>query len=61
VPWRTRDKNLYRYYYLFSYSELEKMVKQAGFEVLKSYPESTYHFPLKSFARNICLLVKRGA
>jgi len=61
VPWRTRGKTLYRYYYLFSYAELEWLVKQAGFEVLKSFPESAYHFPLKFFSRNICLLVKRGS
>jgi len=60
VPWRMRGKTLYRYYYLFSYAELEKLIKQTGFEVLKSSPESAYHFPLKFFSRNICLLVKRG-
>ncbi len=60
VPWRTRGKTLYRYYYLFSYSELERLVKQAGFEVLKSFPESSYRFPMKLFSRNICLLVKKN-
>ena len=60
VPWRQRGKTLQRYYYLFSYSELEKLVKQAGFEVLKSSPESSYHFPIKFFSRNICLLVRKG-
>ena len=60
VPWRTKDKTLYRYYYLFSYPELEGLVKRAGFQVLKSFPESDYHYPFKSFSRNICLLVKRG-
>jgi len=60
VPWRKKDKTLYRYYYLFSYAELERLVKQAGFEVLKSFPESSYHFPFKHFSRNICLLVKKG-
>ena len=60
VPWRKKGKTLYRYYYLFSYAELERLVKQAGFEILKSFPESAYHFPLKFFSRNICLLVKRG-
>ena len=59
VPWRKRDKTLYRYYYLFSYPELERMVKKAGFEVLKSFPESSYRFPLKFFSRNICLLAKK--
>ena len=60
VPWRTEDKTLYRYYHLFSYRELEKLVSTAGFEVLKSFPESAYHFPLKFFSRNICLLVRKG-
>ena len=60
VPWRKKDRTLYRYYYLFSYAELEKLVKQAGFSVLKSFPESAYHFPLKLFSRNICLLVKKS-
>ena len=60
VPWRRRGKTLYRYYYLFSYAELEKLAKTAGFRVLKSFPESSYHFPIKLFSRNICLLVKKG-
>ena len=59
VPWRTRSRILSRYYYLFSYGELERLVKQAGFEILRSFPESAYRFPLKFFSRNICLLVKK--
>ena len=60
VPWRTKDKTLYRYYYLFSYPELERMVKKAGFQLLKSFPENAYRFPLKFFSRNVCLLVKKS-
>ena len=60
VPWRKKGKTLYRYYYLFSYAELERLVRQVGFEVLKSFPESSYHFPLRLFSRNICLLVRRS-
>jgi tRNA (uracil-5-)-methyltransferase TRM9 len=60
VPWRKRGKTLYRYYYLFSYPELERLAKRAGFEVIKSFPESAYRFPVKLFSRNICLLVKKG-
>lgn len=59
VPWRTQGKTLYRYYYLFSYRELEKTVKKAGFKVLKSSPESAYRFPVKFFSRNVCLLIKK--
>jgi tRNA (uracil-5-)-methyltransferase TRM9 len=51
---------LYRRYYLFSYGELGGLVKRAGFEVIKSFPESAYRFPVKFFSRNICLLLKRG-
>lgn len=57
VPWRTRGKTLYRHYYLFSYPELEKLAGEAGFKVLKSFPESGYRCPVKMFSRNICLLV----
>ena len=60
VPWRKRGKTLERYYYLFSYPELERLAKKAGFEVLKSFSESSYHFPIKFFSRNICLLLKKG-
>jgi len=60
VPWRTKGKILERYYYLFSYPELERLAKQTGFQVLKSFPESFYHYPLKFFSRNICLLVRKG-
>ena len=57
IPWRTRGETLYRYYYLFSYPELEKMVKQTGFEVLNFSPEKSYRFPIKFFSRNVCLLI----
>jgi len=60
VSWQRGDKTLERYYYLFSYHELEKLARQAGFEVLKSFPESSYHYPLKFFSRNICLLLRKS-
>jgi tRNA (uracil-5-)-methyltransferase TRM9 len=60
VPWRKRGKTLYRYHYLFSYPELEKLAEKAGFVVIKSFPESAYRFPLKFFSRNICLLAKKS-
>jgi tRNA (uracil-5-)-methyltransferase TRM9 len=59
APWRKQGKTLYRYHYLFSYPELERLVKRAGFEVLKSFPESSYRFPVKFFSRNICLVVRK--
>jgi len=57
VPWRTRDETLYRYYYLFSYYELVRLVKQTGFRVLR-FPEAG-RFPARFFSQNICLLVKK--
>ena len=59
IPWRQKGKTLYRDYYLFSYPELERLAKKAGFEVLKSFPEIAYRFPVKFFSRNICLLLKK--
>jgi len=59
VPWHKKGETLYRYYYLFSYPELEKQVKRAGFRVLKSFPENSFRFPIKLFSRNICLLLKK--
>lgn len=61
IPWRKRDKTLYRYYYLFTYPELERLVRKTGFVIIKSSPESSYHFPLKFFSRNICLLARKPA
>jgi ubiquinone/menaquinone biosynthesis C-methylase UbiE len=60
VPWRQRSKVLQRYYHLFSYSELERLVKKTGFRVLESFPENSYHFPLKAFSKNICLLAQES-
>jgi tRNA (uracil-5-)-methyltransferase TRM9 len=60
VAWQKRGKTLYRYYYLFSYPELERLVRKAGFELLKSTPEGSYRFPVKLFSRNICLLLKKS-
>lgn len=59
VPWRTGGNVLPRYYYLFSYLDLERLVKGSGLMVLMSFPESSYRFPIKFFSRNICLLVKK--
>jgi ubiquinone/menaquinone biosynthesis C-methylase UbiE len=58
-PWNTKEGKYYRFYYLFTYDELEKLIKKTGFMILKSLPESRYKFPLKIFSRNICVLVKK--
>lgn len=59
VPWHKGDVTLNRYYYLFSYRELEQTARKAGFQVLKSFPEKRYRFPIKTFSRNVCILVRK--
>jgi tRNA (uracil-5-)-methyltransferase TRM9 len=59
VPWKAQGQVIQRYYYLFTYWEFEGLVRQAGFRILKSFPETNYHLPVKYFSRNICLLVKK--
>jgi len=59
VPWKAKGKVINRYYYLFTYWEFAGLAGKAGFRILRSFPESSYHFPLKYFSRNICLLIKR--
>jgi len=55
---KSKEK-LERYYYLFTYGEIEKLARQAGFKVLKVFPEYKYKFPLRMFSRNICLLARK--
>jgi tRNA (uracil-5-)-methyltransferase TRM9 len=59
VPWRMKDMTLYRYYNLFTYRTLVQLCTQAGLDVVKIFPEYNYHFPLKIFSRNICLLIRK--
>jgi tRNA (uracil-5-)-methyltransferase TRM9 len=58
VPWKAEGQIIHRYYYLFTYLEFESLVKKAGFKLLKSFPETNYHLPVRYFSRNICVLVK---
>ena len=58
-PWKSKDNTLYRYYYLFSFNEIEKLARKAGFEIIKSSPGDKYKFPIKTFSRNICLLLRK--
>jgi tRNA (uracil-5-)-methyltransferase TRM9 len=59
VDWKTKAKVYQRYYYLYTYAEFEKDVRQSGLQIIDSGPEKSYSFPLKYFSRNICLLVKK--
>jgi tRNA (uracil-5-)-methyltransferase TRM9 len=61
VPWRLREKTVYRYYHLFSYAELRKVLVKTGWEIISLSPEKSYHFPIRDFSRNICVLVRNKA
>jgi ubiquinone/menaquinone biosynthesis C-methylase UbiE len=58
IAWKSKGRILYRYYHLFSRSELRKLLNKAGFEILEMPPEKSYRFPIKLFSRNICAVVK---
>jgi len=58
VPWRLKGETVYRYYHLFSYGELRKLLSKAGLKIINMSPEKSYHFPIRNFSRNICVLVK---
>jgi tRNA (uracil-5-)-methyltransferase TRM9 len=60
VPWRLKEETVYRYYYLFSYGELRKLLTKAGWEVIAMFPEKSYHLPsVMNFSRNICVLIRK--
>jgi len=59
VPWKAKGEIIQRYYYLFTYWEFESLVRESGFRVLQTFPEARYHFPVKFFSRNICLLAQK--
>ncbi len=58
VPWRLKGETVYRYYHLFSYGELRRLLSKAGLKIIKMSPEKSYHSPIRNFSRNICVLVK---
>jgi len=59
MPWKSRMKTHYRYYYLYSYPELRRLLTRAGFEIISIFPEKSYRFRLEFFSRNICALVRK--
>jgi tRNA (uracil-5-)-methyltransferase TRM9 len=59
IPWRLKKGTVYRYYHLFSYRELRKLLIKTGWEIITMSPEKSYHFPIRNFSRNICVLVKK--
>ena len=58
IVWNSKGVPLYRYYYLFSYGELKRLLTRSGFEIIYMFPEKSYRLPVKLFSRNICVLAK---
>lgn len=58
LPWKAGDKQVLRYYYLYTYPEIEGLMKKNGFHIVKIFPEYGYRFPVKLFSRNICVLAR---
>ncbi len=59
IPWRLKEETVYRYYHLFSYDELRRLLVKTGWEIIVMSPEKSYHFPVRNFSRNICALIKK--
>jgi ubiquinone/menaquinone biosynthesis C-methylase UbiE len=59
VPWRLKERTVNRYYHLFSYGELRKLLARTGWEVIAMSPEKSHTFPIGRFSRNICVLVRK--
>jgi ubiquinone/menaquinone biosynthesis C-methylase UbiE len=59
VPWRLKERTVSRYYHLFSYSELRKLLVETGWEIITISPEKSHTFPIKHFSHNICVLVRK--
>jgi len=59
VPWRLKEKTVYRYYHLFSYGELQKLLVKTGWEIITMSAEKSYHFPIRNFSSNICALIRK--
>jgi tRNA (uracil-5-)-methyltransferase TRM9 len=58
IPWRLKERTLYRYYHLFSYGELRRLLTGSGWQIISMSPEKSYRFPVKNFSRNICVLAR---
>ncbi len=59
IPWRLKGKTVYRYYHLFCYGELRRLLMKTGWKIVRMSPEKSYHFPIGHFSRNICVLMRK--
>ncbi|MDV2989354.1 MAG: class I SAM-dependent methyltransferase [Dehalogenimonas sp.] len=61
IPWRTGGRSVNRFYHLFTYGEIKKLARRAGFEIISISPEANHKGLFKYFSRNICLLLRKPA
>jgi len=61
IPWKLKEKTVYRYYHLFSYGELRRLLVRSGWEIISMSPEKSYRFPIRAFSRNICVLIRKDS
>jgi tRNA (uracil-5-)-methyltransferase TRM9 len=59
IPWRLKGQTVYRYYHLFSYAELRRVLVKAGWQIVAMSAERSYHLPVKECSRNICVLMRK--
>ena len=59
IPWRLKGQTVYRYYHLFSYAELRRLLIETGWQIMAMSAEKSYHLPVKEFSRNICVLMRK--
>jgi tRNA (uracil-5-)-methyltransferase TRM9 len=60
VPWKLKEKTVYRYYYLFSYGELRRLLMKTHWEIVTMSPEKSYPLSIRNFSQNICVLLKKS-
>ena len=51
IGWTIKGKTYYRYYHFFSYWELKRLLKEAGFRIIDSSG---------IFCKNLCFLVQKN-
>jgi SAM-dependent methyltransferase len=59
IPWKLKERTVYRYYHLFSYGELRRLLVRSGWKIISMSPEKSYRLPVRSFSRNICVLMRK--
>ncbi len=58
IPWKQKNRTIQRYYHLFGYGEIAKLVRAAGFHPAAIFPEYR-HRGFRFLSRNICLIMKK--